>query len=337
MAERSTIAQAIQLGVETTPGTAVAATKRLLALSMSLNVADDVSRFQPKGSKYPTVVYPGKEWSDVDVSGTATYSELQYPMSSALTTPTVAQIMDGGTATGAYRWTFEPNTFGADTPKTFTVEQGDNVRAHRAANVILSGFSIRGNRKEVTIGGDGYGSAIQDGVVMTSSGVTSIETIPILPTQVDVFLDPTHTALGTTKQLRVLDWSWNVSSRYGSLFVVDSENPSFVAHVERDPGSTFKIKAEADAQTMALLNTYRQASSRFLRVNAKGPKIYTGAGVAQDVHNQLRIESAGKVSNVSKFDDEDGVYAIEFTFDTVHDSSWGRAFRAELINGQATL
>lgn len=337
MAERSTIAQRVQIGVETTQGVPVAATKQLLALSIGLNVAEDIHNFQPKGAKFPTVVYNGREWADADVAGDATYSEMQYPMASAITTPTVSQLLDGATPTGAYKWTFDPLTFGADTPKTFTVEQGDNTRAHRAANMIVTAFGLKWDRKGVTVTGDGYAAAIEDGVTLTSTGVTSIPTVPIQPTQLDCYVDNTVAALGTSKQLRMLSGEWGVTGRYASLFVVDSSQPSFVAHVEKDPGSTFKMKVEADAAGMAFLNKLRTGQTQFLRLTAKGPKIYSGATADKDVYNSLTVDVAGKVSAVGKFEDSDGVYAVEFTFTTVHDSAWGRAFKIELVNGQASL
>lgn len=335
--ERSTIAQRVQLGVESVQGTAVAATKNLLALSIGLNVAEDVHTFQPKGAKYPTVVYNGREWADADVAGDATYSEIQYPMSSALCTPVISQLLDGATPTGAYKWVYDPLTFGADTVKTYTIEQGDAVRAHRASNMIITAFGLNFDRKGVTITGDGYAAAIEDGITLTSSGVTSIPTIPIQPTQLDVYLDNTVGGLGTTKQLRVISGSWGVTGRFSSLFVVDSSQPSFVAHVEKDPGSTFKLKVEADALGMAMLNKFRSGATQFLRLSAKGPKIYSGASSPADVYNSLTVDVAGKVSAVSKFEDSDGVYAVEFTFTTVHDSVWGKAFHIELINSQSTL
>jgi hypothetical protein len=337
MPERSTIAQRVQIGVESQQGTAVAATKNLLALSIGLNVAEDVHTFQPKGAKYPTVVYNGREWADCDVAGDATYSEIQYPMSSALCSPVTSQLLDGATPTGAYRWVYDPLTFGADTVKTYTVEQGDNVRAHRAANMIVTAFGLRWDRKGVTITGDGYAAAIEDGIALTSSGVTSIPTVPIQPTQLDVYLDNTIAGLGTTKQLRVLSGEWGVTGRFASLFVVDSSQPSFVAHVEKDPGSTFKLKVEADAQGMANLNKFRTAQTQYLRLTAKGPKIYSGTSAANDVYYSLQVDVAGKVSAVSKFEDSDGVYAVEFTFTTVHDATWGKAYHIELVNNQSAL
>lgn len=337
MVERSSISQLVQLGVEQTPGTAVAATKRLLATSIAVSVAEDVHQFQAKGAKYPTIVYNGREWADADISGDATYSELQYLLAGAMTTPTVAQLLDAAAPTGAYKWVFDPLTFGADNPKTFTVEQGDASRAHRASNLVISKFGLNFDRKGVTIASDGFAQAIEDGVVMTSAGVTSIETVPIQPTQIDVYLDNTVAGLGTTKQLRLLSGAFDLSGRFTSLFVVDSSKPSFVASVEKDPASTFKLKVEADAAGMDMLNAFRSGGTKFMRIKCKGPKIYSGATAAADVYHSFALDVAGKVSAVGKFGDQDGVYAAEFTFTTVHDSGWNKAMHCELVNAVAAL
>ena len=39
----------------------------------------------------------------------------------------------------------------------------------------------------------------------------------------------------------------------------------------------------------------------------------------------------------SSFQDKDGVYAIEWTYDIVHDSTWGKATTAALINKTTAL
>jgi hypothetical protein len=337
MVERSTISQVVQLGVESVPGTAVAATKQLLALSLGPSVALENHTFQPKGGKYPTIVYNGKEWSTSDVGGDATYSEMQYPLASVVTTPTTSQLMDSATATGAYQWVFDPTSFGADTPKTYTVEQGSAARAHRASNFIITSFDLNWDRKGVGLGGSAYATAIEDGITLTSAGVTSINTVPIQPTHIDIFLDPTSTGLGTTKLTRVLRGNFHIADRFNPLFVVDSAQPSFVAHVETDPNPSFKLLVEADTAGMAMLTTMRAGTTKFLRFRATGPKIYSGATTPADVYNSFTLDCAGKVSGVSKFEDSDGVYAVEFTFTIVHDAGWGRAYKATLVNGQATL
>ena len=336
MPERATIAQNVQLGPEVTPGVAVAATKRLKSISLSPSVRGTFRSFRPQGTKYPSVVYPGKEWSESDVGGDALYSELQYPFASVITTPTVAQLMDGATPTSAYEWIFDPLTIGEDTPKTYTVEQGSGVRAHRASNFIFSEFSLQFSRESVELGGTAFGKAIEDGITLTG-GATGIPEFPVIPTQLSVYMDTTSAGIGTTKLGRVLSGGFSIASRFAPLWVVDAQQPSFAATIEVEPEVRLNLVMEADAQGMALLNAMRGAATRFLRLEAVGEKIYNGAGPSDHEYHRLNIDVAGKIGDEPPFSDQDGVYAVEFTFSAVHDEAWGRAFRVLLHNKQSAL
>lgn len=326
MAERATISQVVQIGVETTPGTAVAAARRLQALSIEPSVSADVNVFRPMGQKYPALASLGREWVEADLSGRATYDEIVYPLSSVLHTATPVV-----TGTGQ-RWTFNPSSTAEDTPRTFTVEVGSAFRAHRFAYGLVNEFGIAFSRDGVELSGSMIGRAIQDGVALTAAP-TTIPLVPILPTQVDVFMDTTYAALGTTKLGRLLSAEFSLGGRFGPLWVLDSAQPGFVAHVEQEPDATLELLAEADAQAMALaVGALRDGTTRFFRIRATGPVI--GAGPTT---HSFSLDVAAKVESPGDFSDEDGVYAIGPTLRIVHDSGWGKAFSCEVVNTLTAL
>lgn len=333
MAERSTISQAVQIGVETTPGTAVAANKRLGSIGFNLAPKVETNPQRPIGQKYANLQILGKEWSEASLEGAPCYTELPYVLSSLFSTATTTAVLDGATPTGATKWTFNSNAFGADNPKTFTVEQGSSVRAHRAANVIIAGLTFNYSREEVTLEGTAIARALEDGITLTSSP-TQLPQIPVRPTECTFYLDNTAAALGTTKLTRALSASWELSSRFGPLWVVDASLPSFVTTVETEPTAQFTLMQEADAEGMANLTVMRNGTTKFMRIEAVGPTIYTG-GVT--VKHQFRLDLAGQVADVGDFSDEDGVYAIEWTFGNTVDATWAKAFSAEVITTTATL
>jgi hypothetical protein len=333
VAERSTISQAVQIGVETTPGTAVAANKRLGSIGFNLAPKVETNAQRPIGQKYANLQILGKEWSEASLEGAPCYTELPYVFSSLMSTATVVNIMDTATDTLGRKWTFNSNAFGADTPKTFTVEQGSSVRAHRASNVIISDLTTNFSREEVTLEGTAIARALEDGVTLTSSP-TQLAQVPVRPTEVTFYLDDTAAGLGTTKLTRALSGSFELSSRFGPLWVVDAAQSSFVTTIETEPTCQFTLMQEADTQGMANLTSLRAGTTKFLRIEAVGPTIYTGAVT---VKHQLRIDVAGQVSDVGEFSDEDGVYAIEWTFGSVVDPTWGKAFTAEVITTTSTL
>jgi hypothetical protein len=336
VAERSSITQSVQIGVETTPGTPVAANKRLGSLGIAIGPATSFNNLRPIGQKYSSLNILGQEWAEAELEGSPVYTELVYAYASVVNTPTISQIMDSATPTGAYRWTFQSNTFGDDNPKTFTVEQGSAFRAHRVSNCILTEFGMEWSREEISLSGTWLAKAIQDGITLTASP-TGLPQIPVKPADLSVYLDAESADVGTTKLLRALKGEFSISDRFNPLWVVDAAQPSFVATVEGEPTVEFKMTQMADAAGMANLLSMRNGATVFLRLQGKGPMIYEAADPEDNVYHQVTIDVAGQVSDVSSFDDEDGVYAVEWTFGAVHDPTWGKAFKIEVITTTATL
>lgn len=332
MAERATIAQAAQIGVETVSGTAVAAARRLGSIGFTLAPAFETNPNRPMGQKYPNLHVLGKEWTGVTMEGAPAYPELPYLFSSLISAGTVTQIMDGATPTGAYRWTFNSNAFGDDAPKTFTVEQGSASHASRAAGVIISDLTLNFSRSEVTLEGEGYGKAMDDDITMTSSP-TQLAQIPVRPTELSVYADSTAAALGTTKLTRALSGSFTLGSRYSPLWVMDAAQASYVASVEAEPDLECTLMQVADDEGMAHLTSLRAGTTRFFRFEAVGPTIYA----TTSVKHQLRIDIAAQVSDVDEPSDEDGVYAIDWTLGGVVDPTWGKAFSVEVITTTQSL
>lgn len=337
MSERSSITQSVQIGVETVPGTAVAAPRRLGSMGFEIGPSVDIKALRPTGTKYPVLQILGKEWTEADINGSAVYTELPYAFASVISTPTVTSILDGGSPTGATRWVFNSNTYGDDAPKTLTVEQGSAFRAHRFAHGIISEYTWEWSRDEIELGGTMLGRAIEDGVTLTGSP-TVLPQVPVRPSELSVYIDSTAVGLGTTKQLRTLKGECNIGDRYQPLWVVDAAQPSFVSTVEGEPSVEFVITQMADSQAAANLIAMRAGTSKFLRLRGVGPEIFAPTvGLPEGVRHQVTWDVAGQVSDVSSFEDEDGVFAVEYTFSAVHDPTWGKAFTVEVITTTATL
>lgn len=333
MPERSTISQVVQIGVETTPGTAVAASKRLTGMSIEPNPEAEMDQFRPMGQKYNALSILNKEWVEADISGKPTYTEIVYPLSSLLKSVTPTQIMDGATPTGAYTWLFEPSSTEEDTVKTFTVEQGGSVRAHRFAYGLVNELGLTFSREGTDLSGTMLGRRITDAITLTASP-TDVPLVPIIPSQVDIFLDTTSAGIGATKLTRVASVEWGLSGRFNPLWILDSSQASFAGHVEGEPDLSSTISLMADATGMAFLDRMRDGATRFMRIRATGEQIYAGG---TPVNHSLTIDMAVKVADPGGFSDEDGVYNSEWDLVGVHDATWGRAFRITVVNNLASL
>lgn len=330
MTDRMTANQKVQIGIESTSGTAVAATKQLLSIGISPAVKAEVDSFKPMGTKYGSIAALKRETSEAKITGLPVYDELQYFLASLVNYAAPAQ--QG--ATIAYKWTFESANSAPDTLKTLTVEQGDSVRGHRFAFGSVSDLKLLFNNDGVSVDGKMIGKALEDNHTMTSSGVTTLPQIPILRSQVDLYFADTYAGLaGATALDRAWSAEWSLGDRLKPMFPLGSANGAgFAAVAENsEPKLEGKIKLEADATGMALLAKLRAGSSQFLRIKA------VGATIASTYKYTLQLDTAFKVTGTSDFNDEDGVFAIEFDLGGVYDTTWTKTFSIELTNTQSAL
>jgi hypothetical protein len=329
MPERTSITQVTQVGVEVTPGTGVAANKLLQALSIEPGIKADVKTFRLLGQKFATIAALGKEWVEAKISGdVACYNHLAYLLSGVMAYAAPAQ--QGVTA--AYRWTLEPSQSAADTVKTYTVENGSGVRAGKFTYGTITEFGLSFDREKVEVAGSMIGQAYQDNIALTDAP-TAIAVQPILPADLDVYLDLTSAAIGTTKLTRAFSGEFSIGNRFGPLWAINSTVDGFAATVELEPKAQLKLLVEADAQGMGPLAAMRAGDKRYIRLKAVGPLI------ADTYYYTLQLDLCGAVSGVGKFSDKDGVYAIEWTFDVAYDPAWaaGTAMEVQLTNVLSSL
>lgn len=432
MPERSSVFEVVQISPETTPGTAVAATKRLQSLSIMPSIKTKITPFQAQGFKYNTTLSVDKEWTEAAVTGLADFANIVYPLSglygaAGITTPT------GGTL--SREWLWNPSSTAPETPITFTVETGSSVRASQFAYGLFTEFGLAFDREggikatgammgqrltdgftltappsdqqTITVTGTptggmftltfngattagityaataanvvtalvalptiGAGGVTATGgplpgtpVVVTFAGVlagaaqplmtisttgltggtpagTVAHTVtggmdltanPVFPTQVNGYLDTSAANLGTTKLTRFISGEWKVANRWGPLWVFNTSNASWVAHVETDPKVTLKLTVEADAAGMALLTDMRLGTIKFLRFEGVGTVIESALPYL------LRNDFAVKVTNVETMKDHNGVYAVTWDFESFHDAVWGKAQSFLIRNTALTL
>lgn len=329
MAERTSVTQVVQFGVESTKGTAVAANRAMRSLQLETSIDGTFTEVLPGGYKFPVAHAPGKEWVSASFKAdTISYDEIHMLLSSLLSY--TAPTQQGGTT--AYSWPHTPDTDAEDTVKTFTVEQGSSVRAHKFAHGQVTDMTIKGDRDKVEVSGSMIGTRLSDGITLTASP-TVLNIQPILAKEVAVYMDPASGDIGTTKLTRVLSWELAVKNRFSPLWVVDSAETSWVAAVETPVQAELKLKVQADSTAMALLTSMRAGTKQFVRVKATSA---TEAGTAYPY--SATFDVCGVVNAPpGKFEDADGVYAIEWTFGAVHDETWAKALTATIINARSAL
>lgn len=323
MPERSSIFQVVQIGVESTAGTPVAANKLLQSVSMEIGPKVDVSIFRAQGQKFPALAGLNKEWIEGKLSGMLTYTEILYLLAGA-----IKKVAPTG-ATLAKTWTYAPANAAADTAQTYTVEQGSSVRAHSFPFGILTSLGMSFSRSGCEVNADLIGKAMTDGITMTAApGVVALK--PVMPTQVSVYMADTYAGLaGASALTRVIKADWQISDRFAPLWVL-SGTTSWVGQVETEPKLSLSLTVEADAEGMGLLSTVRTGATKFIRIKAVSDIIET------TVPYTLQIDTAVKIGDIDNFSDEDGVYAIGYSMQGAYDATWGKATEIVVINELTT-
>lgn len=319
MTEIASVFQQLNIGVETTPGTPVAANKRLSGLMIRPQPKTDIKSYRGIGYKFPTVATLNKEWVEASLEGPLTYTEIVYLLSSLIGTVTPTG------AGNAKTWSFTPDSDAADTPKTYTVEWGDATRALEFAYGLVNSLKLSFSRDGCELSGSMLGQEIDDGITLTGSP-TAIALMPVFPTHMAAFVADTAAGLaGAGALTRVVSGEWEMADRYNPGWFLDT-SASFGVHVEKVPKLTAKLKMEKDAAGMGLLANMRAGSFKFLRLQGVGAAISGGGNYT------LTVDIAGKITSDPTFSEEEGIECIEWSFDGFHDPTWGKATQVDAIN-----
>lgn len=327
-AERSFINQRVQLGAESTSalGTPVAASKLLECFDWVFGINADIVSYAATGHKYDTIEEENTEWVDLAVSGNMDYNGIPYLLAGSMGSANVAVH---GTSSTAKDWIYTPPTTGSIVPQTYTLQQGDAVRAHQTAYSLLNSFGYNMTRKAATLSSKGITQPISDGATLTATP-TAIPLAPLVGKQINIYLDSTSSGLGTTQLLKVLSFDYMFDGVYGPFWPLNRTNAGFTSHVDLKPKAIGKLKLEADAVGMALLGYLQQGTTYWLRVNA------TGAQIASDgpgaVNNVFQHDMAIKVGKPTAFADDAGIFAIEWELLIVEDPTWGKAQTITVTN-----
>lgn len=328
MADRYSVNQNVQIGLEVTPGTGVVATKLLESVNLESGIKFESKQYRAIGRKYDAAVVPGREYTEAKLSGDITYTETIYPLAAmfgAVTPSSVGTLCKG--------WVWTPALSGSYTPQTLTVEQGDSVRAHKFAYGHCSALGFKFARDAVTLSGSLIGQQISDGIAL-STGCTSVGIIPVLGQHVNVYMDSTSATLGNTALTSVMEADFDISGVYGQFWPLVRANNSFGQKVDKAPKVESKLLLEADTVGMGLLSNARGGTTNYFRIEAQGAVIDTTPTVTNYL---FQIDFAAKVSAVAPFADKDGIYAVEYTLDIVEDQTWTKAYQITVQNTLSAL
>lgn len=311
--ENATINNRLQIGDETTPGTGVSADKLLENLSLSFTPKPEVKTFRGTGRRWITVAEMNREWVEMKLSGSLDYQDFLYLVCGVWGIVTPATHAGGTTSKD---WVLTPAVTGAITPRTYTIEHGSAQRAHKAVYATVTGFSYKGSRKDgFTCESPLLAQAMSDGITMTSSP-SAVALSPVVGSHVNLYLDSTSGGIGGTQITRAFNFEYLYDNAFGAFWPLNRSNASFTGHVDMTPKNTIKLLVEADSSGMGTYASLQAGSTVYIRFDAQGPIIES------TIHYAIQHDMAVKLTNVSEFKDEDGIFAIEYEGEICEDAAW---------------
>lgn len=328
MAARADVNIVTQIGVETTSGTSVAANKRLPSLDIEFSPEHTKQFFRGSGYKFNTIGVMNKSWVMGSYRCPLNYAELAYVFSSYSNFASPASV-----GTGGQGWTFNPDIDGEDTIKSYTVERGDSADAAKSLYTIFNSADIEITRDTGTVSGEVIGRAFSVGNTLTATP-TTIANKPVSMNDMSIYLDTSSGGLGGTKLTDVFKLSIKLPKKYDLKWVIDAAETSWDDIVSQYMTPKVTLECEFTSQMRTLYNTLKadNVGNYFLRASAVGENIGAGADYTWRYSAALQFTDA-KEQRRGNGD----VYAYNFEFEIMADTTWAKAWELYLINEISAL
>jgi len=168
--------------------------------------------------------------------------------------------------------------------------------------------------------------------------ITSIPQSPVSRMHVDIFVDDTFGALGTTKVTQAYAGDFRIGDKVQPFWALNTDYDSFQSTVRIAADITCSFSTPHNAQSRALYNAVRTNPWKWVRLLATGNEIDVG------VNNELiRVDIAAKFGNPEKQEDANGVFGYKFNFNSLHNADFisehaaGAAYEIEVVNSLTAL
>lgn len=314
----------IQLGVETTSGTAVAATALWRGMGTiedtreTVFVEEDVGLLSGTDRSYVPIL-----GASLSLTSTpATFEQLPYIGEMGIKTVTPAQ--DG--AGSGYIYQYTEATTATPTIATYTIEGGDNIAAEEMEYSHAESFTIEGNAGESVM----MSTELRGRQVATSSftGAISLPSVDeILASKGKLYIDAIDGTIGSTQiSNSLLNFTLNWTT--GLIAVPTLDGALYFSFVKKTaPEITLDLTFEHDSSSVAEKAIWRAETPELVRLQFEGPALTT-AGTSY-TYKTFNIDLAGKWDNFGALADQDGNDIVTGTFRARYNST--AAFFAELL------
>ena len=323
-----TLFQKLQIGMQASFGTSVAATKVLKAVGLEVDPNVESQTFTPDGNLFPTGSDIIQEWTEGDVDGVLTYTEIIYLLSMTFGAATITQLAAAVTGPPAYpavqQWVWDITASKEIAPIFATLEKGASGanNADRISSAVMNSLEFSWSRTDqIQVSGSIIATAVENPATLTTiASAPTVPTIRVLPSHVSVFTADAYSKLATpkttaTRLLRVFEAALKLDGMFSPVWALNAAVTGHDGLVNTRPDSESSILIQADAQGRAFLTNTRAGKTDYLCFLMEGPLIQPTYPYS------LKIDMAVQVTDVDSYDDSDGIYAIPYTFTPIDDGT----------------
>ena len=336
MAEALTPFRKLQVGIETTSGTLVAATRQLIG---------EWNFTEPR--EYYRSSYPAGVNANVGGAGVATQNASRLEVSTELTFEELIWVLSLGvkggitptTSTDTETWVFTPEITGIPTIKgaTFEVMEFDGVTNHIAREFgygLVESFGIEwAAGAEAKLNYTVFGRASQ-----TTTPTAALSPMPdreiALSNRLRVYMNDVYADLGDTQLTGIVrSASFNYTGPFAPDYTLDGRTDMDMTKHISGMGykATLNMVMELDATAATIVTDWRDNSLRYFRLSTIGSVIQTTET------KDIIIDGAYRFTSDPVYSDADGVRLVAFDLESVYDTTGTKTLEFTVVNEMATL
>lgn len=324
----------VQLGGETTAGTAVAAdtiyrVENAMLKDDRVKVApgEDVGNLGGLNRQYESFLGGSLSMPEHPLNFEQSLHVFEAGIK-AVQTPSA----DTGGSGKIYVYPFP--TTSVNTPKTYTIEGGDDQQAEEMEFAFVKSFTISGGPKEaLMLSAEWEGRQVAPTTFTAGLSAPSVE--EVLFSKGEIYIDDVGGTLGATKKSNTLmGMTLNVTTGFQSVPAACGQK--YFAFVKQTkPEVTLNVTFEHDASAVAEIAAWRAGTARQIRLLFVGSSLTT-AGATYSAKSFI-VDLAGKWESFDAIGETDGNDIVSGTFRAGFDSTANLFGNITVVNELAAV
>lgn len=323
----------LQLGLESTPGTAVAATARWRGSGLLEDASpykfseEDVAYVSGLDRSYK----PGLLAKLAMQSAPLTFEQFGYVGAAGIKN-VVSGSADGSGSDFIYAYTFP--TTAVNTIKTYTIETGDDQQEEEAEYCFVEGFKITGKPNEaLMLSADWLGRQVSPSSFTGSLSLVAVE--EVLFNKGKLYIDAVGGTIGGTQKSSTFI-GMQLSVKTGAIAVFTGDGSLyFTFHKMTMPEVLLDITFEHDSTSVTEKANWRAQTARQIRLDFDGNALTT-PGTSFST-KKFRIDLAGKWEKFDVIDEINGNDIVKGTFRARYNATAALFAEIKVVNESSAL